>query len=201
LRTAIVLEPLIGNLPAALRVVHHMRCHPLRVGALLIMFALAAGACAGDGSDAGDAGAETTEQVGTDGIELALAAPVLGDGELATGVLEGQDTVLWFWAPWCTTCRGEAPDVVAVADAFAGQVEIVGVAGRGEVPDMEDFVSETGTGGLTHLVDADGEIWSSFEVVAQPAFAFIDQSGEVEVVVGALGEQGLTERLDALVAA
>jgi len=63
---------------------------------------------------------------------------------------------------------------------------------------MEGFVSDTGTGGLTHVVDADGSIWSSYEVFAQPAYAFIDDSGSVEVFVGALGEDALVERMNAL---
>lgn len=106
--------------------------------------------------------------------------------------------MLWFWAPWCTVCRGEADDVVAAAAAVDGKVEVIGVAGRGEVPAMEGFVADTGTGGLTHVVDDDGSIWSSCEVFAQPAYAFIDDSGTVEVFVGALGEDALVQRMNAL---
>ncbi len=128
----------------------------------------------------------------------AFTAPKLGGGELASSSFAGQDTVLWFWAPWCTTCRGEADDVVASAAALDGSVEIIGVAGRGDVPEMEDFLSDTGTGGLTHVVDADGAIWSGYGVASQPAYAFIDDSGDVEVVFGALGADALTERMQDL---
>jgi hypothetical protein len=48
------------------------------------------------------------------------------------------------------------------------------------------------------VVDHDGSIWSSFGVSAQPAFAFVDDDGTVEVFVGSLGETGLTERMQAL---
>jgi len=82
--------------------------------------------------------------------------------------------------------------------SFAGKVEVVGVAGRGEVAEMEGFVSDTSTGDLTHVVDADGAVWSAYDVFAQPACAFIDDSGSVEVFVGALGEKGLVERMNAL---
>ncbi len=127
-----------------------------------------------------------------------FTAAKLGGGELSASTFEGRDTVLWFWAPWCTVCRAEADGIVAAAAAFDGRVQVVGVAGRGSVPDMERFVSNTGTGGLTHIVDADGSIWSAYGVFAQPAFAFIDDSGEVEVFVGALGESGLVKRMTAL---
>lgn len=145
--------------------------------------ALLIGACGGDpGSE--NAATFTAEQ--------------LGGGELSSSSFSGQDTVLWFWAPWCTTCRAEADDVVAAAEALDGRVEVIGVAGRGEVPEMEGFVDDTDTGGLTHVVDADGAIWSRYGVAAQPAFAFIDDRGDVEVVIGALGVDALTERMTAL---
>ena len=64
---------------------------------------------------------------------------------------------------------------------------------------MVDFVDETGVGGFEHLIDADGIIWSELGVFDQPAFAFVDDDGSVEVFVGALGEDGLTERLQALI--
>lgn len=127
-----------------------------------------------------------------------FTAAQLGGGELASASFAGKDTVLWFWAPWCTVCRGEADDVVAAARALQDKVEVIGVAGRGEVAAMEGFVTDTGTGSLTHVVDADGSIWSSYEVISQPAFAFIDDSGTVEVFVGALGEDALVKRMTAL---
>lgn len=108
--------------------------------------------------------------------------------------------MLWFWAPWCTVCRAEAGNVVAAAAKFDGKVEIIGVAGRGELPEMEAFLVETGTNGLTHVIDSDGAIWASYGVAAQPAFAFLDDSGSVKVFIGALGESGLAEQLNKLVA-
>lgn len=171
------------------------------------------GAAAACGSDDSDAATGTTGPAATDGDAAteggspdvagtpSFTAERLGGGELASSAFEGQDTVLWFWAPWCTTCRAESPHVLAAAANVAGDVEVIGVAGRGEVSDMEGFVADTGTGDLTHVVDADGSIWSSFGVVTQPTFAFIDASGEVELVVGAQGEQALTDRMQALAAA
>ncbi len=65
---------------------------------------------------------------------------------------------------------------------------------------MVDFVDDTGVGGFDHLIDADGLIWEELEVFDQPAFAFVNDDGAVEVHVGALGEEELTARLEGLIA-
>ena len=100
--------------------------------------------------------------------------------------LAGKPAVLWFWAPWCTVCRAEAPDVAAVAKEFEGRVTFVGVAGRGPVGDMRRFVSDTGTGGFEHVVDADGGLWSRFGVVQQPTFVLVGADGKTERVRASL---------------
>lgn len=196
-----------------------MRPRRARLSAVAVLLALIAAACGGDDSspsaEPSDAGSSSSESPsadsgsadsssGTDAAvpeSLDFTAAQLGGGEFDAASIQGQDTVLWFWAPWCTVCRAEAPDVVEAAGELEGSVEVIGVAGRGEVAEMEQFIDDTGTGGLAHVVDDDGSIWSSFDVAAQPAFAFIDDSGEVEVFVGALGREALTERMQTLAAA
>ena len=64
---------------------------------------------------------------------------------------------------------------------------------------MVDFVDETGVGNFDHLIDADGVIWQELGIFDQPAFAFINDDGAVDVNVGALGEEELTNRLQALI--
>ena len=175
-----------------------MRSNRLRLPALALALSAALAACGSGEASTTPGAADGSSDATESGAPEAFRAATLEGGELSSSSFEGKDTVLWFWAPWCTVCRGEADDVVAAAGAVDGEVEVIGVAGRGEVPAMEDFVSDTGTGGLTHVVDDDGSIWSSYEVFAQPAYAFIDDSGTVEVFVGALGEDALVERMNAL---
>ncbi len=176
-----------------------MRSHRFLIP-LVATVALVAAACSSDDSDT--AGSDATASEAASSAELLdFSAELLDGGEFDAASVEGTDTVLWFWAPWCTSCRAEAPDVLATAADFDGQVELIGVAGRGEVGEMQDFVADTETGSLPHIIDAEGTIWSDFGVSAQPAFAFIDDSGEVEVFVGTLGAEGLTERMEALTAA
>jgi thiol-disulfide isomerase/thioredoxin len=130
---------------------------------------------------------------------LSFSAATVAGGSLDVSTLEGTPVVLWFWAPWCTICRGEAPNVSAVAAELGDDVTFIGVAGRGELDAMQGFVTDTEVSGFDHLADVDGSIWSSFGVVSQPSFAFVSPDGTVEKVVGSLGSDALRERAAALI--
>lgn len=175
--------------------------------------ALVLGAC-GAGADqtrtaapaAAVAGTEiTAASVGGASSEAPAAAQVpaalkFTAATVSGGTVEGasflvKPTVAWFWAPWCSTCRAEAPNVAAAQAEFGDRVNFVGIAGRGPVSDMARFVSDTGVGGFEHAVDADGRVWSGFKVVSQPSFAFVHPDGRIDMVVGALGSAGLNERI------
>lgn len=83
---------------------------------------------------------------------------------------------------------------------YGDQVNIIGVAGRDTVTDMQGFVAEFGVGGFDHIADEDTQIWASFGITSQPAFAFINDDGSIETLISALGLEGLTERVKALAA-
>ena len=129
---------------------------------------------------------------------LSFTAATVSGGELDVATLAGEPVVLWFWAPWCTICRAEAPDVTEVAAELEGQVTFLGVAGLGPVEDMQGFVEDTSTGAFEHLADTDGSLWGRFSVSSQPTFAFVSSDGSVDVVSGALGSDALRERATAL---
>lgn len=117
------------------------------------------------------------------------------DGATFDGMsLVGKDAVLWFWAPWCSDCRREAPHVAAAQKAHP-DVVFVGVAGLGELSAMREFVRDYRVGAFAHLADLDGSLWRRFGVVRQPATAFIDASGSVDVVRGSLGAAELERHL------
>ena len=117
------------------------------------------------------------------------------DGQAVTQAdFEGKPTIMWFWAPWCSVCRGEAPTLAKVADQLDGNVDVVGVAALGSVDEMKTFVSDTGIENFSQLADPDAEVWSVFGVVSQPAFAFISADGSVEVVQGSIDEDKILER-------
>lgn len=83
--------------------------------------------------------------------------------------------------------------MAAVAAEYEGRVRFLGVPGRGGIGEMRDFVADTGTGGLTHVVDADGALWQRFGVVAQPAFAFVGTDGSVRTHRGGMDAESLRQ--------
>jgi len=130
-----------------------------------------------------------------------FGATTINGDPFDASILAGRPTVAWFWAPWCVICRGEAPDVAEIATRYAGKVNFVGVAGQAQAPEMRDFVSDTGTEGITHLDDSSGNIWASYGIYAQPAYAFITDDGRVETYVGSLGGDGLADVIEQLIVA
>lgn len=190
-----------------------------RVAAVSTALALATSACAGGGAATvadepsvgqGQAVASTdpVSDVATaeDGSEEAASedptdrpaadalwwsAETVDGGELVAADLAGGNAVLWLWAPWCTVCNREAPEVAQALADLPDDVTLVGVAGRDEVGPMQDFVAEHALGKMTHVVDADGAIWASYGISYQPAWVFIDAEGDATVAAGMLGYDGI----------
>ncbi|MDP9427439.1 MAG: redoxin domain-containing protein [Actinomycetota bacterium] len=183
----------------------------LRQGPAALALALLTACSAATGSGGGPAATAPSERGITSSTGVAAtaavgAAPLGLEGRMLDGApfdsgdLAGRPVVLWFWAPWCTICRAEAPEVAELAAEYAGRVEVIGVAGRGDVPSMREFVTATGTGSFPHLVDEDGRLWNQFGVVSQPAFVFVDRSSHTETFAGALGGEDLRAIVDDLAA-
>ncbi|MCH0562993.1 MULTISPECIES: redoxin domain-containing protein [unclassified Streptomyces] len=112
--------------------------------------------------------------------------------------LAGKPTLLWFWAPWCPTCKGQAAETAKVAAAYRGRANVVGVAGLDGNAAMRDFVTDTGTGSFPHLSDEKGEVWKRFRITQQSSYVLLDRTGDT-VFEGVLpGGKGLAEKIAAL---
>ena len=95
-------------------------------------------------------------------------------------------------------CRREAPAVAEAQETYGADVTFVGVAGRDDLDPIVGFIDEFGVGEFAHIIDETGSIWANFKIVSQPSFIFLDASGEAETHLGALGLDGLSERLERL---
>lgn len=78
---------------------------------------------------------------------------------------------------------------------------MIGVAGRAEADRFQGWIADHGVDGFDHIADPDIEIWREFGITSQPAFVFINDDGTVESRIGAMGLEGLTARIDELIAA
>ncbi len=85
-------------------------------------------------------------------------------------------------------------------ETYGEQINFVGVAGRDDSGPIADFIQTFDVGSFPHVIDSDGSIWAGFNINTQPSFVFINSDGSVETHVGALGVEGLSERLEGLLA-
>lgn len=169
----------------------------------------------GEGSTSGSgAGAAATSEASS------LAQPAASNGSGAEGAqvpkvlnfsattvdgkpfdaktLAGKPTVLWFWAPWCPTCKGQAAATAKLAADHRGKANVVGVAGLDKNAAMRAFVSDTGTDSFPHLSDEKGEVWKRFEITQQSVYVILDRTGKT-VFKGVLpGGEGLADKVSAL---
>lgn len=130
--------------------------------------------------------------------KLRFTAKTLDDQEFSGASMAGKAGVLWFWAPWCPRCQGEAPHLGALAKENAGKITFVGVGAQDQLPAMKKFVAENEVSGFQHLADLDASIWTRFGITQQPAYAFVYPSGSIEIVKEQLTEQRLNEKVSQL---
>ncbi|OUD03886.1 redoxin domain-containing protein [Streptomyces swartbergensis] len=116
-----------------------------------------------------------------------------------SATLAGKPTVLWFWAPWCPTCKAQGPETARVAAEFEGKAHVIGVAGLDKEQAMKDFVTDTKVGAFPNLSDEAGEIWKKFEITQQSVYVVLDKDGKT-VFTGSLpAGKGLADKLNPLV--
>ncbi|MDP3892991.1 redoxin family protein [Nocardioides sp.] len=151
---------------------------------LLILLALTL-AVAGCGTDT-----TTDEADGAGATDLAFTATTLEGEEFDGTSLDGTPTVLWFWAPWCPTCRGQIPTVSGLGRTYDGQVDVVAVGGLDTQGEIEALAAEIDH--VTHLVDDEGVVWKHFGVTAQSTYTVIDADGEI-VHEGYLEDEALED--------
>lgn len=126
---------------------------------------------------------------------LDFTARTIAGDSFAGASLAGRPAVLWFWAAWCTRCRGVADSVAAVQRDNAARVNLIGVAGLGSGDEaMRRFARDTGIEDFPNLADDDGAVWRRFGVTSQEHYVLLDSTGKV-VHTGPLSQADLRRRV------
>ncbi len=108
---------------------------------------------------------------------LDFTATTVGGEELDGATLAGKPVLLWFWAPWCPTCRGQVPQVEGLAADYDGELAVVGVGSLDSAEAIADFAGDFE--GVTHVFDTDGVLCNMFGVAEQSSFVLLAAEGEV----------------------
>jgi thiol-disulfide isomerase/thioredoxin len=161
---------------------------------LLVALALLAGCSAAPPAAPANAVAEKAVTPAT----LAFTGKTLDGAKFDAATLAGKPAILWFWAPWCATCAGEAQSIAGLADEYQGRIGILGIAGMGDNKAMHQFVSDLEVGAVPHLDDQAGVIWKKFGITQQSLYVFLDRTGTI-VKTGYLDDLQLTAEVKSLV--
>lgn len=130
---------------------------------------------AGCGQPSGPAGSDV---IGTGKMADYRFTGTTLDGERFDGArLKGKPAVLWFWAPWCPTCRAQSVTISRLAEQYDGKVEVIGVGGLDSASAIRDLAEQIPY--VTNLVDDRGLVWRHFRVTAQSTYTVIGADGEI----------------------
>lgn len=127
---------------------------------------------------------------------LDFAATTVTGESFEGASLAGRPTLLWFWAPWCPTCRGQIPQVEGLAADYDGKLNVVGVGSLDSAEAIAGFADDVD--GVTQLEDAEGELWKRFGVVEQSSFVLLDADGALAFEAGYGGSGDLDAEVDAV---
>ena len=127
---------------------------------------------------------------------LDFSATTVAGASFEGSSLAGRPTLLWFWAPWCPTCRGQIPQVEGLAADFDGELNVVGVGSLDSAEAIAGFADDVD--GVTQLEDTEGELWKRFGVVEQSSFVLLDADGAVAFEAGYGGSGDLDAEVDAV---
>lgn len=126
----------------------------------------------------------------------AFALPRLDDAgrTMTRDEMLGQVWMLNVWASWCTACRVEHPQLLALARTQ--QVPLIGLDYKDQRADGQRWLAQNGDPYRLSLSDADGRVGIDFGVYGVPETFVIDQRGVVRFKqIGPLTEDVINRRL------
>lgn len=165
--------------------------------AVLAVVALAGCSASSENSASGPATSAATDpsEPATSPVGFVPDLPVLDvttgqEVNLADAAVPGKPTVYWAWAPYCPTCRAEAPEVQRFAQAHADEVTVVGIGTQNDAGQAREFVETTGLTTPIMLWDKSGVSWRAMGIRSQPTVVLVDADGQhVDTWIGGLPEE------------
>ncbi|SCZ51767.1 protein disulfide oxidoreductase [Thiohalomonas denitrificans] len=92
--------------------------------------------------------------------------------------LQGQPSMVYFWATWCPVCNIEKGTI----DALAEEYPVITVAMQsGGADAVRDHMDEAGVS-FPAIADPEGKLSRDYGVTGVPAFFILDSEGEVAFV-------------------
>jgi thiol-disulfide isomerase/thioredoxin len=164
---------------------------------LVLVVALLAAGCGAPA--AAPASAISTKATKAQTSTLNFTGTTLDGATFDASSLAGRPTILWFWAPWCATCAGEAQTISSIRDEYGDKLGILGIAGMGDNKAMHEFVSDLDVAAVPHLDDQAGKVWKRFGITEQSTYVLVDRAGKI-VRTGYLDSLQLTTEVKTLVA-
>ncbi len=129
--------------------------------------------------------------------DLSFTSTTVAGEKFEGSTLAGKPTVLWFWAPWCPTCRGQIGGVSSLAEHHPDDLNVVGVGSLDDPTAIADFAAKVSPE-VTMLSDDDGAVWRHFGVTAQSTYLVLDKDGN-QVASGYLSDDELENVVEPLV--
>lgn len=129
----------------------------------------------GEAPDPAPTGDPTADLPAIDVVELASGDQVA----LPSLAQPGRPTLLWFWAPHCTVCRREAPELLEFEAAHGDDIDVLGLGAQDTLDEAYGFLDDTSTHALAMVWDRSGQSWIHHGVTSQPTVIVLDAEGQV----------------------